>query len=64
MGAIAWGLTHPRSKERRYFYTEIKKQVLKDQNYKCAICKRKIGVWNYDHKNGDRSNNKKSNCQV
>jgi 5-methylcytosine-specific restriction endonuclease McrA len=22
------------------------------------------GVWNYDHKNGDRSNNKITNCQA
>lgn len=28
------------------------------------ICKRNTGVWDYDHKNGDRSNNKKSNCQA
>lgn len=53
-----------RTKERRYFSSEVKIQVLKNQNYKCAICKRSTGVWDYDHKNGDRSNNKLSNCQA
>jgi len=64
IGAITWRLTHCRTIERRYFSTEVKRQVLKDQNYKCVICKRNIGVWDYDHENGDRSNNKKSNCQA
>jgi HNH endonuclease len=38
--------------------------VLKDQNYKCAICKRGAGLWNYDHIDGNRSNNDISNCQA
>jgi 5-methylcytosine-specific restriction endonuclease McrA len=38
--------------------------VLKDQNYKCAICKRGAGVWDYDHIDGNRSNNDISNCQA
>ena len=63
VGIIIWKLTH-RTKERRYFSAEAKMQILKNQNYKCAICKRNTGVWDYDHKNGDRSNNKLSNCQA
>jgi len=63
VGFIIWKLTH-RTKERRYFYAEVKRQILKNQNYKCAICKRNTGVWDYDHKNGDRSNNKLANCQA
>jgi HNH endonuclease len=62
-GAIIWKLTH-RTKERRYFSAEVKRQILKNQNYKCAICKRSNEVWDYDHKNEDRSNNKISNCQA
>jgi hypothetical protein len=58
-----WKITH-RTRERRYFSAEVKRQVLKNQNYKCAICKRSTGVWDYDHKNGVRSNNKLSNCQA
>ena len=63
IGAIRWKLTH-RTKERRYFSSEVKRQILKDHNYKCVIYKRNTGVWDYDHKNGDRSNNKISNCQA
>ena len=63
IGAIIWKLTH-RTKERRYFSSEVKRRILKDQNYKCTICKKNTGVWDYDHKNGDKSNNKMSNCQA
>ena len=63
IGTILWKLRN-KTKERHYFSSEVKRQILKDQNYKCAICKRNTGVWDYDHKNGDRSNNKISNCQA
>ncbi|HEX6672150.1 MAG TPA: HNH endonuclease signature motif containing protein [Nitrososphaeraceae archaeon] len=63
IGAFTWKLTH-KTKERRYFSAEVKKQVIIDQKYKCAICKKSIGVWDYDHKDGNRSNNKISNCQA
>ncbi|MDX1371181.1 MAG: HNH endonuclease signature motif containing protein [Nitrososphaeraceae archaeon] len=63
IGSIIWKITH-RTKERRYFPANIKRQILKDQKYKCAICKQNTEVWDYDHKNGDRSNNKLSNCQA
>jgi hypothetical protein len=62
--AVIWKLTH-RTKRRRYFTAEVKKQVLKDQNYKCAICKRRsAGLWDYDHIDGNRSNDNISNCQA
>ena len=38
IGAIIWKITH-QTKERRYFSAEVKRQILKDQNYKCAILK-------------------------
>ena len=60
---VIWKLTH-RTKERRYFSTEVKRQILKNQDFKCAICKKNAGVWDYDHKNGDKSNNKMTNCQA
>ena len=63
-GAIIWKITHRTKKERRYFSSEVKRQILKNQNYKCAICKRNTEVWDYDHKNGKRSNNKMTNCQA
>jgi len=61
--AVIWNLTH-RSKKRRYFPADVKREVLKDQNYNCAICKRSAGVWDYDHINGNRSDNDISNCQA
>jgi HNH endonuclease len=61
--AVIWKLTH-RTKNRRYFPDDVKREVLKDQNYKCAICKRSAGVWDYDHIDGNRSNNDISNCQA
>ena len=61
--ALIWNLTH-RTKKRRYFQADVKREVLKDQNYKCAICKRSAGVWDYDHIDGNRSNNDTSNCQA
>jgi hypothetical protein len=53
-----------RHRKRRDFPTEVKKQKLHNQNYKCAICKRSAGVWDYDHIDGNRSNNKSRNLQV
>lgn len=44
----------------------VKAVVLRRQKYRCAICKEKLELYGRDfhHKNGDRSNNKPSNCQV
>ena len=61
--AAIWKLTH-RTKKRRYFPADVKREVLKDQNYKCVICKRRPGVWDYDHIDGNRSNNDIFNCQA
>jgi HNH endonuclease len=61
--AAIWKLTH-RTKKRRYFLADVKREVLKDQNYKCVICKRSAGVWDYDHIDGNRSNNDIFNCQA
>jgi hypothetical protein len=61
--AAIWKLTH-RTKKRWYFPADVKREVLKDQNYKCVICKRSAGVWDYDHIDGNRSNNDIFNCQA
>jgi flagellar biogenesis protein FliO len=53
-----------RHRKRRDFPADVKKQKLSEQNYKCAICKRSAGVWDYDHIDGNRSNNKSRNLQV
>jgi multisubunit Na+/H+ antiporter MnhB subunit len=51
-------------KKRRSFPLEVKKQVLRDQDHKCAICRRNKGTWDYDHIDGNRTNNDVSNCQA
>lgn len=53
-----------RPKERRMFATEVKREIRKKQGYKCAICRWNSGVLDYDHKDGNRNNNKLSNCQA
>jgi hypothetical protein len=50
--------------ERKGFPKYIKEKVLQKQNNKCAHCKRYLIVRDYDHKDGNRSNNDISNCQV
>ena len=50
--------------KRQYFPQYVKKEVLNKQGYKCAICKRSAGVWDYDHIDGNSANNDVSNCQA
>jgi 5-methylcytosine-specific restriction endonuclease McrA len=40
----------------------IKEHILDKQHHKCAKCNRLLNVVDYDHKDGNRSNNKESNC--
>ena len=49
---------------RKYFSSEIKSQILKEQNYKCAGCKKFLNVYDFDHIDNDRSNNNYDNCQA
>jgi hypothetical protein len=60
----AWKLKHRRGKyrERQYFSESVKENILDKQHHKCAQCNRLLNVVDYDHKDGDRSNNKESNC--
>jgi HNH endonuclease len=51
-------------RKRQYFPTYIKEDTIRKQHYKCAICKRGISIWDFDHKDGNRSNNDPSNCQA
>jgi hypothetical protein len=69
-GVALWELARRRRKQqglkrRRQYFTELtKKQVLHNQHFSCAICKKKSEVWDYDHIDGDRSNNDLYNCQA
>jgi hypothetical protein len=58
-------------KKKKYKYTErkgfpeyLKEEILQKQKYKCAHCKTYLRVREFDHKDGDRSNNDISNCQA
>jgi hypothetical protein len=65
--ATAILLSSPDKKgERKSFSILVKRKVVRKQKAKCARCKRKLVDYghDFDHKNGDRSNNKLSNCQA
>ena len=51
-------------RERQYFPADIKEDTKRKQHHKCAICKRGTSIWDFDHKDGNRSNNRPSNCQA
>jgi hypothetical protein len=53
-----------KSRERKGFSLSVQQAVLRKQDHKCAHCKRLLNVVDYDHKNGDRSDNRESNCQA
>ena len=54
------------NKLRRYFPVSVREQVLKYQHNRCANCDVNISgaLINYDHIDGDHSNNDISNCQA
>jgi membrane-bound ClpP family serine protease len=53
-------------KIRLYFVTSTKKQALHKQRQKCGICGKGLAKFNidFDHKNGNRSDNRLSNCRA
>ena len=53
-----------KKKKRKRFTKATKRYTLEFQNYRCAICSRSLGVVDFDHINGDQSNNSYLNCQA
>ena len=57
-----------KKKKRQYFTTETKRIVAQESNFRCSLTdvKLKSGIidFDYDHKDGDSSNNDLSNCQI
>jgi hypothetical protein len=53
-----------KSRERKGFPRYVKEKILRKQDHKCAHCRKVLNVVDWDHKNGDRSNNKENNCQA
>ena len=67
LGIAFWVLVLKSIKgKRKPFSVVVRRKVIQKQKGKCAACKRKLTAYglDLDHKNGDRSNNKLSNCQV
>jgi HNH endonuclease len=53
-------------KIRSYFAASTKNEALRRQRQRCGICGKGLAKFNidFDHKNGDRSNNRLSNCRA
>jgi hypothetical protein len=64
-GAIAFKFRNRgKSTERKGFPQYVKENTLRKQDHKCAHCKKLLNVVDYDHKNGNRSDGRESNCQA
>ena len=55
-----------RKGNRRAFTQAVRREAICKQRYRCHICKRSLqpNAIDFHHKDGNRSNNKVSNCQV
>jgi len=64
IAAIARKLKHRKGKykQRQHFLDSVKEKVLEKQQHRCADCNRVLNVVDWHHRNGDRSDNKKTNC--
>lgn len=49
---------------RKHFSEETKEMVLKTQGHRCADCNKILTIVEFDHINGDRSDNSSLNCQA
>jgi lysylphosphatidylglycerol synthetase-like protein (DUF2156 family) len=70
---LLWGvalfllISEPRRMRKRKHFTQlVKREVIHKQKNRCATCKRKLEpyVSNFHHVNGDRSDNRLSNCKA
>ncbi len=52
-----------KSGKRRQFSKLTKEKALKNQKNRCNLCGKKSDIWDFDHIDGDKSNNDISNCQ-
>jgi hypothetical protein len=64
--AVVWKLKHrgrTRSpKERQDFSEPVKVKTLEKQGHRCADCNKVLPILDWHHRNGDRSDNRESNC--
>jgi hypothetical protein len=64
IAAIGWKITHRKAKYkvRQAFPDSVKEKVLEKQHHRCVDCNRILNVVDWHHRNGDRSDNRESNC--
>jgi len=55
---------HKGKLKRKSFSQTAQEITLIKQAYRCNICKKKLDIINFDHIDGDRSNNSITNCQA
>ena len=53
----------PLPKKRKDFTKSTKEFTKIRQGFVCDMCKNPPGLWEFHHRNGDRSNNWPSNCE-
>ena len=58
------GYYKPRPLKRKDFAESVKAEILAKQGHRCNSCNRVLNVVNFDHMDGNRSNNDVSNCQA
>ncbi len=49
---------------RKHFSEDVQRKILKKQNYNCNVCNSFLTTMDFDHIDGDRSNNSMDNCQA
>lgn len=50
--------------KRKQFSKRTRTLVLEYQQHRCKLCGKKSKIWDFDHVDGNRSNNTISNCQA
>ena len=64
LGPLAMKDEDKLKRKRKQFSKATKDKALKNQRNRCASCGKKSKLWDYDHLDGDRTNNEISNCQA
>jgi len=63
-GWLRFDKPRKRKNYRRDFSKSTKKFTLITQNYRCRICGISLDIYDFDHINGDKSDNSIPNCQA